>query len=268
MAKKQVDQKQQQPPLDLWVSQSGQVTGFETITKEDLGIPFIDIIQKGSAEYDRDHENYLQKRIEGAQVGAIFNTLTRQILHLPDEEPVSVIPIAFHKAFVEWRPRTAGGGIVQSHTDPAILLQCTRNDKNQDVLPNGNTIVTSYYMMVLLTDNLPDILNAQAIMVFRSTQIKKCRQWLNRAMQIRHPKTGMPMPLYSHKYDISTVGEKNNKGSWRGWKIELGEMVVDPALAKILIAEATQHREERVHALTQSIVAGAVSVQDDGEEPY
>ena len=32
---------------------------------------------------------------------------------------------------------------------------------------------------------------------------------------------------YSHKYRLSTVAEKNSKGSWFGWKIDLVGQVED-----------------------------------------
>jgi hypothetical protein len=72
-----------------------------------------------------------------------------------------------------------------------------------------------------------------------STQLKKARSWLNMATNIKlnGPNGQYVPPLFSHKYLLTTVPESNTKGSWIGWHIELGPMVVDP----LLIADAIDY---------------------------
>ncbi len=37
-------------------------------------------------------------------------------------------------------------------------------------------------------------------------------------------------PMFSRKYRVTTVPESNDKGSWYGWKIVVGEQVEDVVL--------------------------------------
>lgn len=120
-------------------AQEGAPTGFENTRPEDFGIPFLSLLQKGSPEVDADHKDHATKGIEGAEQGMVINTLTRELVYSKDEgTPLMFLPVTHEKLWQEWKPRNQGGGFVQSHTSPVILTKCTRNEKNKDVLANGN----------------------------------------------------------------------------------------------------------------------------------
>lgn len=232
-------------------------TGFENVTQQDLGIPFLEIVQKGSAEYDEDHASHETKHIEGVGVGDIINTLTREIVHKSDGDPLAVVPFGYKRAWVEWKARTQGGGIVRTHTSDAILRETTRDpEKNQDVLPNGNIIVTTCYFFVLLPDYKDGDQPTQAVISLTSTQLKKARAWLNMAQARKHE--GVTLPFFSHRYLLSTIAESNEKGSWRGWKMAVGDMVNDAATLALA--------SENSATAAQSILAIGTS-SDDEEIP-
>jgi hypothetical protein len=204
------------------------ITGFENVNRDDLGIPFIQIVQKGSPEIDRTHPDFSTKEIKGVQVGDIVNTLTREILHKVGGTPMEFIPCGFEKLYMEWKPKNSGGGMIKAHRDPAILVECTRNDKGIDVHRNGNHIVTTAYFYGLFKsvgERSPGIIS------MTSTQLKKARAWLNLAssIKIETPRGRITPPIFSHSYHLSTVAESNDKGSWMGWKIAVGSMINDPA---------------------------------------
>jgi hypothetical protein len=199
-----------------WSEEAGG--GFEMARQDDYGIPFLVILQKGSPEVDPDHKDYATKRIQGAQSGMIMNTLTRKIVFDGQGDPMQFIPCSYVKLYQEWRQREQGGGFIQSHRNATILTECKRNDKNQDILPNGNMIITTSYFQGLYMD-LDEVEWKQAIIAMNSTQLKKARSWLNMASSIRNG--GVIPPLYSQVYQITTATEHNAKGSWRGWVIEL-----------------------------------------------
>ena len=102
---------------DLIMSNAGK--GLENITSEDITIPRLAVIQSNSPQRKKKDEKY----IEGAEEGDIFNTVTGEIY----KEPLTVIPCAYRKSYVEWIPREKGGGFVQAYnmrpadttTDPA-----------------------------------------------------------------------------------------------------------------------------------------------------
>jgi len=203
-------------PID-WTQDAG--AGFENVRQDDLGIPFLSIIQKMSPEVDEDSPKY----IPGIKVGDIVLSTTKQS-YAGKDRPVEFIPCGYQKAYVEWAPRENGGGYIATH-GPGIMTQTTKNEKGQDVLENGNIIVTTAYVVGYINADgewLP------AVLSMSSTQLKKARQWLNimtsQKFTNREGKK-LQLPMYSHKYLLSTQPESNEFGTWYGWKIEVGSMV-------------------------------------------
>lgn len=202
--------------------------GMETVTQDDLGIPFLVLLQKGSPQVDEDEPEY----IEGAKQGDIIMSSSKTILANQDEY-VEFIPCVYRKAYVEWQPRESGGGFVKAHESLAVL-QHTKRDPvtNRDMLPNGNIIVTTAYVTGLVVsgeDNVP------CMIAFASTQLKKARTWLNtmRAVKLQGPNGPYMAPMYAHVWHLSSQDEDNQKGKWKGWKIEIGPRVKSKTLIEV-----------------------------------
>jgi hypothetical protein len=212
------------------------VSGFENVQREDLGIPFLMILQSLSPQIKKTDKNYQQKKIDGAEEGDIINTVANVVVCGMGEK-MDFIPCGHQRLYPEWTPRTAGGGLVRTHQSSNILNECKRNERNQDVLPNGNIIVTTAYVYgiaIIDGEKIPCIIGLS------STQLKKSRMWLNMMMTLKMSKpdgTKFTPPMYSHVYKISTTPESNESGSWYGWKVEVGEVVKDP----VLIAESMDY---------------------------
>ena len=233
-------------------SQEGTPTGFESAHQEDFGIPFLAIIQKGSPEIDNTHKDYETKKIEGASVGCIFNTVSREILS-SDGDPVIVIPCYYQRLFVEWKDRKSGGGFVRQHPNDSILSQTQRKEDGRDYLPNGNLIVTTAYFFGLLPRkerNEGDPIGDPFVIGMTSTQLKKARLWLNmaQAIKVESPRGKITPPLYSHRYALSTFPEHNAEGSWMGWKIETAGIInerelIEAAIETCKTASSTARRQ-------------------------
>ena len=83
--------------------------GFEKKTGADLSIPFINLLQSNSPE--------VQKSKDGSvRIGFMKNTVTGEVVS--GDEGLYFLPVHDDSAFVEWVPRTRGGGFVAVH-DPA-----------------------------------------------------------------------------------------------------------------------------------------------------
>jgi hypothetical protein len=137
-----------------------------------------------------------------------------------------VIPCAFKKSWVEWTPREAGGGLVKEHTDEKILERTKKNERGQDVLPNGNLVVTTAYHYVMVVS---DGGFERALLAMSSTQLKKSRRWLGQMMSLQvkvGDKTFTPPP-FSHSYHLGTGMETKDTNSWYGWLINDPLMVND-----------------------------------------
>lgn len=221
-----------------WSQQTGLPTGMENVTQKDLGIPFLTIIQKGSPQVDESHSDYETKGIPGASAGDLLVTTTNQIVgSRKAATPVLFIPCGYEKMYVEWKDRDKGGGFVKSHRNENVLADCTRNAKGIDVLPDGNTIVpTAYFYGLVCVDGewKPTVIG------LTSTQLSKARKWLNIATSLKLTVNGQRFtpPMYSHIYNLTTVAESNDKGSWYGWQIGLNGPVASAETAQKAIDTA------------------------------
>lgn len=192
--------------------------GFENVTAKDVAIPYLKILQALSPELRG------VTKVPGAEEGMVMNTVTNQMM-----SNFRVIPCAFRKSYVEWTPREAGGGLVREHDDDSILSQTKKNERGQDVLPNGNLIVTTaYHYVLVVTESGVE----RAVMAMSSTQLKKSRRWLGQQMAIQvkvGDKTFTPPP-FSHTYHVATSMETKDTNSWFGWVINDPQMVTDKDL--------------------------------------
>lgn len=245
--------------------ESTDSTGFENVRAEDLGLPFLSIVQKGSAEFDETHVRHADKAIEGVKPGDIIDILSREIVFSKTVNPdgLRVVPVFWDKYYMEWRPRTAsGGGIVAAHKDPTLVSTCKRNEKNQDVLPNGNLLVTTAYFHLVLLEPEADVVSRRIMLGFSSTQLKKSRQWLNiaQSLRVRTANGVITPPLYSHIYRLGTQAESNDKGSWFGWTIKIEGPITTGDLAEEVL-EA--HRVARTSTADTAVRAAATAGEDD-----
>ncbi len=228
--------------------------GFSEVSTEDLAIPFIRILAQLSPEVNKRDGKYVQ----GAEAGMLFNTVLGKAWD--GEKGIVVVPCHYSKRFLEWRPRQSGGGFVGSYTpEEAARLRTTRNDRNEDILPNGNLLTTTAQFFVLF---LHEEGVQPSLLAMSSTQLKKARKWLTQ-MQAMTAKgkngASYTLPMFSHAYRIRTVAESNDKGDWFGYDIskERALNMEDPE-DNDLVQQAVR--------FAQSVKAGDVKVtHEEGE---
>lgn len=220
--------KSQELSTDVIDFSQDQGAGVSDMAAKDIAIPFAVILQKGSPQIDVDHPDHAQYADLGAKVGQVFNTVTGEVY-----DSLDVINCGFASAIVEWKPRDSGGGFVAQHPDnPDVLKGCIRNDKNQDVKPNGNLMVQTHYHYCLILDG-DDV--QQCVVSMTSTQLKKSRQWNSKIIAVKMEAGGklITPARFASRWNLSTVAEKNDRGSWRGWKIDRIGLVDDPFIYKM-----------------------------------
>ena len=220
-------------------------SGFEGAGREDMAIPFLSVLQGLSPEVKRSEGAY----IEGAFEGMVFNTVTKEAIDTSVNRLV-VIPCAYHRAFVEWRVREAGGGFVAEHPSTTPLqTQTTRDDRGRDILPNGNQLNDTRTFYVMVVDET-QVTVSPAVITMTSTQIKKAKQWLmqQNLLKLRGPGGAYTPPMFASRWVVATVPESNQKGTWYGWKFEHDGYLAGPADPMYLAA-----RE-----FYQSVAAGKV----------
>lgn len=228
--------------------------GFEEADRDAYAIPFLAILQSGSPQAKKSEGEY----IEGAMEGMLYNSVSNAVYD-PEKIDCLLIPCHYSRAFVEWRERGAGGGFVAQHgveDGIELLAQTTKNDKNQDILPNGNLLVDTRSHYCLFSGNGGESWEPVVISM-SSTQMKKSRKWMTVMSNLRMSRADgstFNPPMFSHIYRLETIPESNDKGSWMGWKIETDQVVSDASLF------------EQAKAFRDAIVSGAAKAQQPADD--
>jgi hypothetical protein len=215
MEESTIDAQKQVATLSADELVADQGAGLENVTPEDLIVPQLKLVQTNSPIVDPNEGAY----IAGAKVGDIVNSVTGEFYD--GDKGIKVVPVAYRRVFLEFIDREMGGGLVQIHDNPSILSKTTRSEKGQDVLEGGNYIQTTanHYILIIEGDKATPVMVAMS-----STQLKKSRRWNSIMAGIRMTsKDGRSFvpASYSHVYSLASSPEKNNKGSWYGWRIDL-----------------------------------------------
>lgn len=186
--------------------------GYEEADKDAFAIPFISILQALSPQVDESEGAY----IEGAKAGMLFNTVTNDIF-----ETAQIIPVHYNRTFTEWGLRENGGGFKGEHApDVGSMMKTERDDKSREILDNGNQLVDSrnHYLLINTGEGWQPV-----IVSLTSTQLKKSRKWMTTMNSIKVTGEGgneFSPPMFANIFNMSTVKEKNDKGSWHGYKLE------------------------------------------------
>lgn len=202
---------------DVLLADADREMPFE---RDDLAIPFLRVLQKGSPEVNKRDPKY----VDGAEPGMFINTVTKKVYD--GEEGILVVPFGYTKSFTEWRTRDAGGGFVADHgANKDALKGTTRDDKGRDMTKDGTQITQAalYFLMLAQGEKGPF---EQAAWPLASTQLKKARAWNSviAGQRIRNPVNPDAAPIqprpYYMTYRVTTVQESNDKGDWMGVVIE------------------------------------------------
>lgn len=215
----QADTTANLPSTDVMDLSSMAGMGREETRAQDYAIPFLAILQQISPQVDSSDGKY----IEGAKKGDFLNTVTNQVYSGSDG--LKVIPCLFHREYVEWVPRVKGGGFRGSYQADDVYVRTAKPGEAGSrglVLPNGNDLIDTYYEYVIVETPEGDVF--PAVISFTSTQTKKIRKWNSMMGQKRLTLANGTVltdpPVFAFSYKVTTVQEKNDRGSWMGWKIE------------------------------------------------
>ena len=221
-------------------------TGFGNMDTDDYALPFLRVLGQLSPECNKRDAKY----VDGAEPGMIFNTVTKQLYD--GEAGVNVIPCYYKREYVEWSDRGEGTSApVAIHSvDSGIIKDATRDASYKDRLPNGNYLENTASYFVTIDDG------TSALISMKSTQLKVSRNWNSMMNSIKlKGKNGMFTPaMYSHVYNLKTVQQSNDKGTWFGWTVEK----VGPVQDKDLY--------EAAKSFASSVNKGDVTAKHGGDE--
>jgi hypothetical protein len=192
--------------------------GKENVKSKDVLIPRLVILQKPSPQINKKKAEY----IEGAEVGDFCNVATGDIF----KEQITVVPCHFATAYIEWVKNR--GGLAANHgDDPSILSKTTRNDKFENVLPNGNIVQETAQWYCLLQDGGNW---SRIFFPLKSTNLKHSRKWLTlcQAETVQLPNGEMwKPPLFWRSWKLNIVDDSNDQGDWATFRPEKSELTLD-----------------------------------------
>lgn len=243
-AKKQQVAKVQPQALSTQIApnlEEDSGAGQEGMDRKDYAIPQVVILQDLSPQVKKTEQGY----IKGAEIGEICDPISERLWS--GDTGVLFIPISYRRAHVEWKPRKAGGGFVADHgPDDSILKQCRPDDKGAQILPNGNQIkqTAEYFGFIIDEDGS----HQPYILRMSGSQLKKSRRFNTMINQLRFPKsdgTGTFNPaMFARAYRLTTEPERNDQGSWFGWKVTPDENTLDLDNGQAIYVDARSFRDK------------------------
>ena len=204
--------------IDESILLEDQGSGAEGMDSQDFMIPRISLLQQMSPQVNKRDGEY----VEGAEAGDIFNTVTRTATS--GDKGIMVVPIKYRRAYIEWKPRTSGGGFIRDHGNDSEILDKCEQDKEtyRYITEDGNEIVTTaeYYVFTINGEGIYE----PALLSMTGSQLKKSRRWNSMMNQLKIKTSSGTMfspALFYSGYQLTTVPEENDKGTWFGWEVEM-----------------------------------------------
>lgn len=190
--------------------------GFETHTREDYAVPFLGVLQSNSPQIENMAE---------AKPGKLINTVTNDLYE--SKTGIKFVPVYTDHMFVEWKTRDAGGGFVAQHTLDSEIVKKVKLEQEfgkykmvkGDV--KSNDLIETYYVYGIFVHE--DGSSEQMMIAFSSTKVKVYKRWMTKArtIQIQLPDgRRINPPIFAHRYKITSMSEKNSKGSFYNFQID------------------------------------------------
>lgn len=238
--------------------------GLQDFSQTDYLIPYVRIIQALSKELQKNHAKFLK----GAEQGMFVNSATRKLIS--GETGFLAIPVSFNHRYMAWLPNNAGPAYDMGD-DPSkfnsVQPLTEGKDKGKRFDEEGNQLTDALQFFILLVNKETSEFEV-AVLNFAASQARKGRGWVSTIGNRMERKDGQLIrpAIYFYSYEITTVPESNDQGSWYGFLISEGPKVMDLENGKEIFRTAKELRQ-RIKA---GEVKAAVEQPDDdldaGEE--
>ena len=248
-------------PFDASLLLEDAGSASDNMTADDMLIPRLRILQSGSPVVKKSDGAY----VKGAEEGMIFDNVSNQLFS--GETGITVVPVSYRRTFIEW---TDDRKFVADHglNCTALLDSCTDDGRGGLKTPEGNSLVNTSEYFVYQVDK--DGGYSPAMISMSSSGIKKAKKWnsmMNR-LQIPHPSgTGTLNPaMFWTAYQITTVPESNESGSWFNWEISMkfdaksGGIIQNLDAGKDIYLEAREFKKK--------VQSGDINVKSDDDIPF
>ena len=215
--------------------------GLENMDQQDLALPFLRILGQLSPQVNKRDAKY----VEGAEPGMIYNTVTQELYD--GAKGINVVPCYYKREYIEWQDRGEGAGapVAVHDANSSIINDTTRDTIGKDRLKNGNYLenTASYFVVICKKDAAET-----ALITMKSTQLKASRNWnsMMNGLKLQGKNGLFTPPMFSHVYNLKTVQQSNDKGTWFGWNVSMIGPVQDENLYGAAKAFASSMRNVEV----------------------
>jgi len=182
---------------------------------EDNIIPTIRVLQANSPECNAQGQRFIM----GAEPGAYLFKSAHPIVIKPNPGFVFV-PSVLDLKWLEFNPRSRGGGFVASHKDRPSDAALREDDNGRKfwLRPSTKTEVAEFrfrYGFWIPDDGMP----VACAMSFTGTGHTDCRAWESLMNELLTP-GGAKCPAWAAAYRITSRAKTNAKGQWMGSDIQ------------------------------------------------
>lgn len=189
--------------------------GLQNVSSTELATPYFRLLQALSPETKRTDPAY----IPGASEGMWCDVVGRAVY-----DSILFVPVNYVTTFMEWKPRSAGGGLVANHgTDRRAAMSVSQRDPvtKRMMTAAGNEMVETHNWYGIVVsgkiggEEVP--IAKEAVIALSGTQSKTNRKWLTFAYsQKLTGADGAPFtaPVFAVAYRLSSIPDKNEQGSW------------------------------------------------------
>lgn len=188
--------------------------GFEGATAKSYAVPLLRVLQDGSPQCKKADGRY----IKDAEAGMIYNTVTKEIYS--GENGIIIIPCFYNEVWIEYIPRTQGGGFVALYQNEADAPKIIGKDENNRPLTEDghNLIFTAQYYVLLAhgEDIFP------CIIPMESSNLPISRNWMSFMKSLRKMHEGKlrSLAMFSNAYRATTLVRAKDQNIWYVWQIE------------------------------------------------
>lgn len=261
MAKKTTEIAVAPKPGALVVADLGGYAGLglEGVTKEELVIPFLSLLQDLSPQVKGT------TKIPGAEVGMLYNTATEEILEPNARDEVIFVPVARERCYMEWVPRKKGGGLVARHAPESQIVAQAKESSTEFgkfATPAGNDLVETFYVYgILITNGDP----SPICISFTGTKIKVWKKYFTGLtyvlVQTPDGERKQP-PLFAHRIRLGSKDDKNKSGQ------EFKNITLRPAKGTVkesMVLDPTDEVFQSAAGLQEMIRSGTARADFESE---
>jgi hypothetical protein len=212
-----------------WIPE-GDTTGTE-MSADDLRLPRLSIAQGLSPELTPGNPQYNPD----LKMFQLFNNLTQEIYGMG---PLIFVPVRHDVRWIEFKPRSEGGGVVDMNVPPNDPRTLWRRDPGGDRKKDQPPIATKFneYVVLLVQDGSPE--PEPIVISIKDTNKENRRAATNLNGYIALPtviptkqgKRKVRLPIYGKMYSVESGTAKNDKGTYGVHVIKQVGVVMDAIL--------------------------------------